>query len=86
MHREQPDLTAYVLGATEELSPALVQTSSEPAVFKYMVESIMEAPDDTEDPVAMTPHESGSLYLVLQTAIDLLHEAREGATSRRPRR
>ncbi len=142
LQRAQPDLVAYVLGATEDLSPAVhalgfylflviwraferaggrvrrikagaidrrleqnvdalsrlehanerfleratvVQTSTEPAVFKYMVEAIMEAPDDPDDPVKMTAHESGALFLTLQVAIDLLHDAREGAASRRTR-
>jgi hypothetical protein len=142
LQREQPDLVAYVLGATEDLAPAVhalgfymflviwraferaggkirrikagaierrveqnedalsrlehaderfleraavVQTSTEPAVFRYMVEAIVEAPDDPEDPVKMTPHESGTLFLVLQVAIDLLHDARQGAASRRTR-
>ncbi len=140
LQRAQPDLVAYVLGATERLPPAVhalgfylflviwraferaggkvrrvkvgaidrrltenvdalsrlecadegfleraavVRTSGEPAAFKYMVEAIMEAPDDPDDPVAMTPHESGALFLILQVAIDLLHDAREGAASRR---
>jgi hypothetical protein len=143
LHREQPDLVAYVLGATEDLPPAVhalgfylflviwraferasgrvrrvkagaierrleqnmdalsrlehadepflervavVQTSTEPAVFNYMVESIMEAPDDSDDPVKMTPQESGALFLILQVAIDLLHDARQGAASRRTTR
>jgi hypothetical protein len=142
LQREQPDLTAYVLGATEDLPPAVhalgfylflviwrsfdraggkirrvkagaierrleqkvdalsrlehaderfleraavVQSAKEPAVFKYMVEAIMEAPDDPEDPVSMTSDESGTLFLVMQVAIDLLHDAREGASSRRTR-
>jgi hypothetical protein len=133
--REQPELLAYVLGATEELSApvhalgvyvlmviwqifrrstdrriprikavaieralerneetlaklehadvkfleraATVQASVQPHVFRYVVEAIVEAPDDADDPVEMTAHEGGTLFLVLKTAIDLLHEARE---------
>lgn len=133
--REQPDLLAYVLEATEDLSPpvhalgayvfmviwqafrrstdrrlprvkaaaieaaleknedafaklqhadtqfleraAAVRASLQPHVFKYMVETIVEAPDDAEDPVPMTAHEGGTLFLVLTTTIDVLHEARE---------
>jgi hypothetical protein len=138
--REQPDLLAYVLGATEELSPhvhalgayvlmviwqafrrsmdrrlprikaaaiesaleknegslaklehadakfleraATLRASLQPHVFRYMVETIVEAPDDADDPVEMTAHESGTLFLVLMTAIDVLHGARERAERR----
>jgi len=138
--REQPDLLAYVLGATEDLSPPVhalgayifmviwqafrrstvrrlprvkaaaieaalekneagfaklehadakfleraadIRASLQPHVFRYMVETIVEAPDDTEDPVALTAHESGTLFLVLTTAIDVFHEARERAQRR----
>ncbi len=139
--REQPDLLAYVLGATEHLSPpvhalgfyiflviwqafkkaaggkiarvtagaverrqeqveeavsllqgadarfleraAALRISAEPAVFKYMVEALMEAPDDPDDPVKMTKEECGTLFLVLQVAIDVLHDAAERVASRR---
>jgi hypothetical protein len=135
--REQPDLLAFVLGATEELSAsvhalgiyvflviwqvfrrsssrripqikagvierrlqeneeelakhegsdprlveraALVQISRQPEVFKYMIEAIMEAPEDPDDPVPMTPDESGTLFLVLKTVIDVLNDVRECA-------
>ncbi len=46
----------------------------QPAVFKYLVETVVEAPDD---PVEMTEEESGTLFLVLKTAIDVLHDAHE---------
>lgn len=55
----------------------MVQASSEPAIFRHMVETLMEAPDDPDDPVVMTEEESGTLFLVLQVAIDVLHDARE---------
>ena len=48
-------------------------------MFRYMVEAIVEAPDDADDPVEMTAHESGTLFLVLKTAIDVLDGAREHA-------
>jgi hypothetical protein len=51
-----------------------------------MVEALMEAPDDPDDPAPMTEAESGTLSLVLQVAIDVLHDARERAASRRTTR
>jgi hypothetical protein len=135
--REQPDLLAYVLGSTEDLSApvhalgaylflviwqifrrstarriprikagaierrvneaeqqiaklegadehflertARVHVSRQPEVFRYMVEAIMEAPDDADDPVPMSPEETGTLFLVLTTAIQALDEACERA-------
>ncbi len=56
---------------------AAAQVSQQPAVFRYMVEAIMEAPDDPDDPVEMTEEESGTLFLVLKTVIDVLHDARQ---------
>ncbi len=56
---------------------ATIQISLQPHVFRYMVETIVEAPDDTDDPVEMTADEGGTLFIVLKTAIDVLHEARE---------
>jgi hypothetical protein len=61
---------------------ATIQASRQPHVFRYMVETIVEAPDDTDDPVEMTAHQGGTLFLVLKTAIDVLHEARERAQRR----
>jgi hypothetical protein len=141
--REQPHLFEFVLGATQQLSPAVhalgfyiflviwqaferatmskiprvtagaierrreeneqalsrfqgadarfleraaaAQISREPAVFRYMVEALMEAPDDPDDPVELTEEENGTLFLVLQVAIDVLHDARERVESRRTR-
>ena len=40
------------------------------------VEAIVEAPGDENDPVEMTAEESGTLLLVLKTAIDVLDDAR----------
>jgi hypothetical protein len=48
---------------------AATQISHEPAVFRYMVEALIEAPDDPDDPVRMTEAESGTLFLVLQVAM-----------------
>jgi hypothetical protein len=53
---------------------ALVQISRQPEVFKYVIEAIIEAPDDPDDPVRLTAEESGTLFLVLKTAIDVLDE------------
>ena len=55
---------------------AIAQVSKQPAVFAYMVEAIFEADQDEEDPVEMTEEESGTLFWVLKTVIDVLHEAR----------
>lgn len=54
---------------------ALAEMSRQPFVVKYVVEAIMEAPED-EDPVQLTEDEKGILFLVLKTVIDALDDAR----------
>jgi len=56
---------------------ALARLTSQPAVFRYMIEAIAEAEEDEHDTVPMTPEEKGSLILLLKTAIDTLDDARE---------
>jgi hypothetical protein len=82
---ENEKALARLEGADERFleRAAVIQTSGEPAVFRYMVEALMEAPDDPDDPVEMSPADSGTLFLVLQVAIDVLHDAREQGESRR---
>lgn len=55
---------------------ALLEMSPQPFVVQYLVDAIIEAPED-EDPLELTEEESGTLFLVLKTVIDLLHEERE---------
>ena len=62
---------------------AMAQITRQPAVFEYMVEAIMEAPDDPDDPVEMTQEEGGTLFLVLKTVIDVLDDARQRVEGRR---
>ncbi len=56
---------------------ALAQITKQAAVFAYMVEAIFEADQDEEDPVEMTEEQSGTLFWVLKTVIDVLHETRQ---------
>ena len=55
----------------------IARLTSQPAVFRYVIEAIAEAEEDENEPVAMSPEEKGSLILLLKTAIDTLDEARE---------
>ncbi|MBN2122877.1 MAG: hypothetical protein JW821_01170 [Deltaproteobacteria bacterium] len=57
---------------------AALETRPQPFVVKYLVEAIVEAPE-CGDPVDLTDEESGTLFLVLKTVIDLLDEERERA-------
>lgn len=50
---------------------AEVQLSEQPYVMKYVVEILMEAPEE-EDPVILTEDDVGYLFLLFKTVVDLL--------------
>ncbi len=47
----------------------------QPFVMKYLIEALFEAPEQEEDPVVLSEEDSGQIFLVLKTAIDLLADA-----------
>jgi hypothetical protein len=53
---------------------ARVQVSQQPYVMKYVVETLIEAPEE-EDPVELTEEDVGYLFLLLKTVVDLLDKA-----------
>ena len=53
---------------------AKVESSKQPHVMRYLVETLIEAPEG-EDPVDLTEEETGALFLVLKTVIDVLDRA-----------
>ena len=50
-----------------------VQVAGQPHVMKYVVDTLIEAPEE-EDPVALTEDDIGYLFLLLKTVVDLLDE------------
>ena len=48
-----------------------MQLSSQPYVMKYVVETLIEAPEE-ENPVALTDEDTGFLFLLLKTVVDVL--------------
>ena len=52
---------------------AEVQMSGQPYVMKYVVEALMEAPED-EEPIALTEEDIGYLFILFKTVVDLLDE------------
>ena len=44
---------------------------SQPFVMKYLVEALIEAPEE-DDPVVLSEEETGELFLILKTVIDTL--------------
>ena len=52
---------------------AALQLSGQPHVIRYVVETLIEAPDG-EDPVLLSEEDTGYLFLLLKTVIDLLDE------------
>lgn len=53
---------------------ARVQLSEQPYVMKYVVEALIEMPED-DDPVELTDNDIGIIFLFLKTVIDLLNQA-----------
>ncbi len=58
---------------------AIRMIGPQPFVVKYLTEALMEAPEN-EDPVELSDEESGQIFLVLKTVINLLDEQAGGAT------
>ena len=52
---------------------AEVQISRQPYVMKYVVETLMEAPEE-EEPIPLTEDDVGYLFLLFKTVVDLLDE------------
>ena len=50
-----------------------VQLSGQPYIMKYVVESLIEAPED-EEPMNLTEEDIGYLFLLLKTVVDLLDQ------------
>jgi hypothetical protein len=46
----------------------------QPNVFRYLTEAVMEAPEDEDDPLPLTPDDQGAIFLILATAIKALDE------------
>jgi hypothetical protein len=50
---------------------AKVQLSGQPYVMRYVVETLIEAPEG-EDPVPLSDEDIGFLFLLLKTVVDVL--------------
>ena len=50
---------------------ARAQLSGQPYVMRYVVETLMELPEE-EDPVALSDEDIGFLFLLLKTVVDVL--------------
>jgi len=48
-----------------------VQLSGQPYVLKYVVETLIEAPEE-EDPIELTEEDVGFLFLLLKTVVDVV--------------
>lgn len=56
------------------LQVAEVQLSGQPYVMKYVAETLTEAPGEGE-PAALTEEDTGYLFLLFKTVVDLLDKA-----------
>jgi hypothetical protein len=59
---------------------ARVQLSSQPYVMKYVTETLIEAPEE-QDPVPLTEDDTGYLFLIFKTVVDVLNEKTESAAN-----
>ncbi len=55
---------------------AKVEASRQPFVMRYLVETLIEAPGG-DDPVCLNEEETGALFLVLKTVVDVLDDSFE---------
>jgi hypothetical protein len=58
---------------------AEVLSSREPFVFRYVVETVVEAPNAEADPIPLTEAEQGAIFILLATAIECLATATHAA-------
>ena len=65
------------IGAHERFLEAAAAslTSTQPFVMQYLVEALLEAPEEQQNPVILSDEDSGQIFLVLITAIGLLDRA-----------
>lgn len=57
---------------------AKVEASRQPFVMRYLVETLIEAPEG-DDPIVLSEAETGALFLVLKTVIDVLDHSLDAA-------
>ena len=55
------------------------QVTTQPALFRYMLETLAAAEENEDQPLAIPAEDKASLMILLMTAIDLLDEARDNA-------
>lgn len=74
-YQKNEDFMASLEGAHERFLEriAALQLSAQPHVIRYVVETLFEAPEG-EDPVLLSEEDTGYLFLLLKTVIDLLDE------------
>lgn len=53
---------------------ALVLSGRQPYVYRYLVETVFEAPTSKVGPIPLTPEEQGAVFLLLATVISALEE------------
>jgi hypothetical protein len=73
-------------GAHERFLERIAETqlSGQPYVMKYVVEALMEAPEE-EDPVALSEEDTGYLFLLLKTVVDLLDKTMKSSLKKSSR-
>lgn len=71
------DFLERLAGINDPLLERLMDPAlwDQPYVLRYVVEALMEASENEEDPIELSEQEFGYLFLLLKTVIDSLHKA-----------
>ncbi len=87
--QEALDRNERELARLDDLDPALVETvtfhqlTSQPALFRYMLETIAGAEEEPDQPLTIPPEDKAGVMILLITAIDVLDQARKAAHGQR---
>jgi len=75
-HESNEKLIEKLEGAHEKFLERIAKTQIlvQPFVMKYVLETLMEMPEE-EDPVELTDEDTGYLFLLFKTVIELLDQA-----------
>ena len=76
---EQPLLNLLAAHDAFITRAASLLASHQPHLFRYLVETLQEAPYEPPDPVPLSPEEEGAIFLAIATVISALDQQGESS-------